>query len=214
MQDDKKQFIQFLLENNVLQFGQFTLKSGRISPYFFNFGAFNTGAQLAKLGEFYAKTLEKSGFEYDVLFGPAYKGIPLVSTTAIALSNHHQKDIPYCFNRKEAKDHGEGGQLVGSPLQGNVVMVDDVITAGTAVHETLHLLEPLDATLNGILIAFDRQEHLGGSQTALETIQAKYNIPIASIVCLADLIDYLTQQPNQQQYLEAIQTYQTEFGIL
>ena len=158
MQDYQRDFIEFSLSRNVLKFGQFTLKSGRTSPYFFNAGLFNTGGDLAKLGQFYAQTLQTSGIDYDVLFGPAYKGIPIATTTAVALADKHNVDKPYCFNRKEAKTHGEGGNLVGSPLAGKIMLVDDVITAGTAIRESMQLIEANNALLAGVLIALDRQE--------------------------------------------------------
>ncbi|PHQ78213.1 MAG: orotate phosphoribosyltransferase [Coxiella sp. (in: Bacteria)] len=184
-------FIDFLLKNNALKFGEFTLKSGRISPYFFNLGVFNTGESLHQLGQFYAQALIDSGFDYDVLFGPAYKGIPLVSTTAISLYNDHQANTPYCFNRKEKKDHGDGGDLVGAKLSGNVVMFDDVITAGTTVRETIELVKQHDATLSGIVIAFDRQERGTGTLSAVNEVVNTYGIPVKSILTLTDVLQYL-----------------------
>ncbi len=152
----QQEFIEFAISRQVLKFGSFTLKSGRTSPYFFNAGLFNTGGDLAKLGRFYAAALQDSGIEFDVLFGPAYKGIPIATTTAVALAEHHQRDVPYCFNRKEAKTHGEGGSLVGSALKGNIMLVDDVITAGTAIRESMQIIQAQGATLAGVLIALDR----------------------------------------------------------
>ena len=178
----KKAFIDFLIQHQALTFGNFTLKSGRQSPYFFNLGVFNTGKSLATLGEFYAQALVESGFPYDVLFGPAYKGIPLVSATAIALQNKHGIDVPYCFNRKEKKDHGDGGELVGSNLAGNVVMLDDVITAGTTVRETIALIQRYQANLTGIVIALDRQER--------DANDPLNQIPLKSIVTLQDVLSY------------------------
>lgn len=208
----QNQFIEFLLENNALQFGEFKLKSGRISPYFFNLGVFNSGAALAALGDFYAETLLNSRMKYDVLFGPAYKGIPLVSATAIILSQKYDKNIPYAFNRKEKKDHGDGGQFVGAQLTGNVVMLDDVITAGTTVRETMALLQNTEAKLSGIIIAFDRQERgekqFSGVQEAVQT----YKIPVQSIVNLTDVIQYLQTQKKFTPQLEAIEKYRHEFG--
>jgi len=151
----QQEFIEFAISRQVLKFGSFTLKSGRTSPYFFNAGLFNTGGDLAKLGRFYAAALQDSGIEFDVLFGPAYKGIPIATTTAVALAEHHQRDVPYCFNRKEAKTHGEGGSLVGSALKGNIMLVDDVITAGTAIRESMQIIQAQGATLAGVLIALD-----------------------------------------------------------
>ncbi|MCL4155356.1 UNVERIFIED_CONTAM: hypothetical protein GTU68_057224, partial [Idotea baltica] len=154
----QREFIEFALEKEVLKFGEFTLKSGRISPYFFNAGLFNTGRDLARLGRFYAAALVESGIDYDVLFGPAYKGIPIATTTAVALADHHDTDKPYCFNRKEAKNHGEGGNLVGSALEGRIMLVDDVITAGTAIRESMEIIQANGADLAGVLVAIDRQE--------------------------------------------------------
>ena len=153
MKDYQKEFIEFALEKQVLKFGEFTLKSGRTSPYFFNAGLFNTGRDLARLGRFYAAALEDAAIEYDVLFGPAYKGIPIATTTAVALADHYNKDVPYCFNRKEKKAHGEGGTLVGSPLNGKIMLVDDVITAGTAIRESMEIIADNGADLSGVLIA-------------------------------------------------------------
>ncbi len=212
MNNLQQQFIQFLLDNEALKFGSFQLKSGRISPYFFNLGVFKSGASLAELGRFYASILEQSGFKYDMLFGPAYKGIPLVSATTIALYHHYQKDVPYCFNRKEAKDHGDKGSLVGSELTGQVIMVDDVITAGTTVRETLGLLKNYKAQLAGIIIAFDRQERGEGSNSAVQEVAEKYNVPVQSIVTLQDVVDYLQAQSNMEGPLLEIKNYQLEYG--
>lgn len=206
------QFIEFLLKHNALKFGTFTLKSGRISPYFFNLGAFDSGASLAKLGEFYAATLQQSAFNYDMLFGPAYKGIPLVSTTSIALFNQYQKDVPYCFNRKEKKSYGDKGSSVGAPLQGQVVMLDDVITAGTTVRETVALFEKINATLTGIVIAFDRQERGAGSQSSIEETVEQFGIPVQSILNLDDLIQYLETQADMGDQLSKIRAYKDEYG--
>lgn len=205
-------FIEFLLDNHALKFGEFTLKSGRISPYFFNLGVFNSGKSLETLGTFYAEALLDAGFDYDVLFGPAYKGIPLVATTSIALFNHHQIDANYCFNRKEAKDHGDGGTLVGAPLQGNVIMFDDVITAGTTVRETLALMDQHDAKLNGIVIAFDREERGTGTMSAVQEITEKTGVPIQSILKLSDVLTYLQDKPAYAETFKAIQAYQAEWG--
>ncbi len=210
----QKKFIEFLIENKALKFGEFTLKSGRISPYFFNLGVFNTGKSLSELGRFYAETLETSGLHYDMLFGPAYKGIPLVAATTIALFEQHQKNVPYCFNRKEAKDHGESGLFVGAELKGNVVMVDDVITAGTTVRETVSQLKNTAANLSGIIIAFDRQER-GQSQAHLSAVQEAvktFNIPVQSIVNLSDVIQYLSAKPEYKNNLIEIEKYRAAFG--
>ena len=213
MQNHQRHFIEFLLKHKALKFGEFTLKSGRISPYFFNLGTFNTGASLTKLGEFYAMALLQSRLPYDVLYGPAYKGIPLVSATAIALYNQHQKDAPYCFNRKEAKDHGEGSILVGAPLEGRVVMVDDVITAGTTVRETIALMENLNANLAGIIIAFDRQERGQGEQSATQETAEKYGVPVQSIITLQDVVAYMNEREDMGTHLKQIELYQAEYGV-
>ena len=212
MQALQKQFIEFLIENNALQFGEFTLKSGRISPYFFNLGVFHTGKSLAKLGEFYAETLQNSRMHCDVLFGPAYKGIPLATATSIILFEKFNKNMPYCFNRKETKDHGDTGIFVGAKLFDNVVMLDDVITAGTTVRETMALLENTDAKLSGIIIAFDRQERGVGTLSAVQEAVKTHKIPVQSIVTLSDVIQYLTGQPNLKTHLDAIEAYRKQYG--
>jgi orotate phosphoribosyltransferase len=213
MQDYQKAFIEFAMQRQVLKFGQFTLKSGRTSPYFFNAGLFNTGGDLARLGQFYAQALVDSGIEYDVLFGPAYKGIPIATTTAVALADKHQQDVPYCFNRKEAKDHGEGGTLVGSPLNGKVMLVDDVITAGTAIRESMALIDAHQATLAGVLIALDRQEKGQGELSAIQEVERDFNTQVVSIISLADLVEYLKDKPDMAQHLENIEQYRRDYGI-
>lgn len=213
MQDYQKAFIEFALEREVLRFGEFTLKSGRKSPYFFNAGLFNTGRDLAKLGQFYASALMASGIEYDVLFGPAYKGIPIATTTAVALADKHDVDTPYCFNRKEKKDHGEGGNLVGSPLTGKVMLVDDVITAGTAIRESMVLLEQQGAQLAGVLIALDRRERGKGELSAIQEVERDFNTQVVSIVSLLDLIEYLSDKPEMQTHLENIRQYREDYGV-
>lgn len=213
MQDYQKAFIEFALEREVLRFGEFTLKSGRKSPYFFNAGLFNTGRDLAKLGQFYASALMASSIEYDVLFGPAYKGIPIATTTAVALAEKHDVDTPYCFNRKEKKDHGEGGNLVGSPLTGKVMLVDDVITAGTAIRESMVLLEQQGAQLAGVLIALDRRERGKGELSAIQEVERDFNTQVVSIVSLLDLIEYLSDKPEMQTHLENIRQYREDFGV-
>ena len=207
------QFIDFLIDNNALQFGKFKLKSGRISPYFFNLGVFNTGKALARLGEFYAETLLNSRMHYDFLLGPAYKGIPLVAATTVILSQKYNKNIPYCFNRKEKKDHGDGGEFVGCALQGKVVMLDDVITAGTTVRETVALLENTEANLSGIIIAFDRQERGENTLSGVQEAVKKFQIPVQSIVTLTDVMQYLEPQKKYTAQLEAIREYQKQYGI-
>lgn len=209
----QKEFIEFALSRQVLKFGSFTLKSGRTSPYFFNAGLFNSGADLAKLGRFYAAALEDSGLEFDVLFGPAYKGIPIATTTAVALFDQYGKDVPYCFNRKEAKTHGEGGNLVGSALQGRVMLVDDVITAGTAIRESMQLIEQQGAALTGVLIALDRQERGQGELSAIQEVERDFNTKVVSIISLKDLIAYLNDKPELAEYLEAVSAYQAQYGV-
>ncbi|WP_114808016.1 orotate phosphoribosyltransferase [Vibrio cholerae] len=209
----QREFIEFALEKQVLKFSEFTLKSGRKSPYFFNAGLFNTGRDLARLGRFYAAALVDSGIEFDVLFGPAYKGIPIATTTAVALADHHDVDTPYCFNRKEAKDHGEGGNLVGSKLEGRVMLVDDVITAGTAIRESMELIQANKADLAGVLVAIDRQEKGKGELSAIQEVERDFGCAVISIVSLTDLITYLEQQGNNTEHLEAVKAYRAQYGI-
>ncbi|HHX34621.1 MAG TPA: orotate phosphoribosyltransferase [Gammaproteobacteria bacterium] len=213
MQAYQREFIQFALERGVLRFGEFTLKSGRISPYFFNAGLFDSGLALAKLGRFYAQALVDSGLSYDVVFGPAYKGIPLAATTAVALAEQHQRDVPWCFNRKEAKDHGEGGTLVGAPLAGNVVIVDDVITAGTAIREVMQIIQAQGAQAAGVLIALDRQERGTGALSAIQEVERDFNMPVISIVSLQQVLEYLAQSSELKQYLPAVERYREDYGI-
>ncbi|ENM5738615.1 orotate phosphoribosyltransferase [Vibrio mimicus] len=209
----QREFIEFALEKQVLKFGEFTLKSGRKSPYFFNAGLFNTGRDLARLGRFYAAALVDSGIEFDVLFGPAYKGIPIATTTAVALADHHDVDTPYCFNRKEAKDHGEGGNLVGSKLEGRIMLVDDVITAGTAIRESMELIQANNADLAGVLVAIDRQEKGKGELSAIQEVERDFGCAVISIVSLTDLITYLEQQGNNTEHLDAVKAYRAQYGI-
>lgn len=197
----QREFIEFALEKQVLKFGEFTLKSGRKSPYFFNAGLFNTGRDLARLGRFYAAALADSGIEFDVLFGPAYKGIPIATTTAVALADHHDIDTPYCFNRKEAKDHGEGGNLVGSALEGRIMLVDDVITAGTAIRESMEIIQANGADLAGVLVAIDRQEKGKGELSAIQEVERDFACAVISIVSLSDLITFLEEKAMQQSIL-------------
>ncbi|MBF0263687.1 MAG: orotate phosphoribosyltransferase [Gammaproteobacteria bacterium] len=211
----QQEFIKFAIDLGVLRFGEFTLKSGRLSPYFFNSGLFNTGSSLAKLGRFYAQALIDSQIEFDVLFGPAYKGIPLASTCAIALADNHQKETPYCFNRKEVKDHGEGGNLVGSPLNGKVMIIDDVISAGTSVRESMDIIEHENAKAAGVVIALDRQERGKNDISAIKEIEQQFQIPVTSIIKLADLIKYLESvdnMPELQEYATKVQAYRDEYG--
>ncbi|QYK01745.1 orotate phosphoribosyltransferase [Shewanella psychrotolerans] len=209
----QREFIEFALERNVLRFGEFTLKSGRTSPYFFNAGLFNTGRDLARLGRFYAAALVDSGIEYNLLFGPAYKGIPIATTTAVALCDHHDIDMPYCFNRKEKKDHGEGGSLVGSELTGKVMLVDDVITAGTAIRESMEIIEAHKAQLAGVLIALDRQEKGKGELSAIQEVERDFGCDIVSIIKLEDLINYLSEKPGMEAQLASVSAYRDQYGI-
>ncbi|MFQ0999632.1 orotate phosphoribosyltransferase [Gilliamella sp. ESL0232] len=214
MKSYKSEFIEFALNRQALKFGEFTLKSGRKSPYFFNAGLFNTGKDLALLGRFYAAALMDANLEYDVIFGPAYKGIPIVSSTVVALSEHHNVDIPYCFNRKEAKDHGEGGNLVGSSIyQQRVMLVDDVITAGTAIRESMKILADNQSKLAGVLICLDRQEKGRGELSAIQEIKQTYHCNVISIITLDDLIQYLYKDPARKDQVMQVEAYRSEFGI-
>ncbi len=205
-------FLALAIAHRVLRFGPFTLKSGRVSPYFFNAGLFNTGRALAQLGRFYAQAIQAAGVDFDMLFGPAYKGIPLVATTAIALADQHGRDLPYGFNRKEVKDHGEGGMIVGAPLAGKVLLIDDVISAGTAIRESVAIIQLAKAQLAGVVIALNRQERGQGELSAITEVERTYGIRVVSIVTLEDLINYLALQPNQGECLESIQRYRQEYG--
>ena len=211
MNNYKQDFIEFALKCDVLKFGEFTLKSGRISPYFFNTGLFNTGEKLRKLGQFYAYALADSGIKCDILYGPAYKGIPLVCAVSIGLSEVSNRDIPYVFNRKEVKDHGEGGLLVGSNLKGKAIIVDDVISAGTSVRESVDIINQSGATTAGVLISLNRQEKGLGETSAIDDIQKNYGFKVASIICLKDIIGYLEQSGNEK-YLTAILKYREQYG--
>lgn len=213
MQDYKREFIRFAIDNQVLRFGEFTLKSGRISPYFFNAGLFNTGEHLTRLSRFYAAAIMDAGMPFDTLFGPAYKGIPLAATTAVALYEHFQRNTPYCFNRKEAKDHGEGGSIVGAPLQGRVLIIDDVITAGTAIREAMEIIHAAGASPGGVVIALDRQERGKGELSAIQEVEQHFGLQVASIITLADLMAYIQDDPAMTQYAEAISAYRSQYGI-
>ena len=213
MLDYKREFIDFALNKKVLRFGEFTLKSGRKSPYFFNAGLFNTGSALAKLGRFYAAALQNAGIQYDVMLGPAYKGIPLAATTCVALANDYNLDVPYVFNRKEAKDHGEGGNLVGAPLEGRVLIIDDVITAGTAIREVMAIIEQANAQPAATLIALDRQERGTGELSAIQEVERDYCMPVISIISLDDLVEYLREQGDMDAELASIEAYRCEYGI-
>lgn len=213
MQAYQREFIRFAIERGVLRFGQFTLKSGRVSPYFFNAGLFDSGLALAQLGRFYAAAIVDSGIDFDVLFGPAYKGIPLAATTAVALAEHHQRDLPWCFNRKEAKDHGEGGTLVGAPLAGRVLIIDDVITAGTAIREVMQIIQVQGAQAAGVLIALNRQERGQGTLSAIQEVERDYGMPVVSIVSLQQVLEYLAEDAELKQHLPAVEAYRAEYGI-
>lgn len=211
MESFQQQFLDYCIQRGVLRFGEFTLKSGRISPYFFNAGLFNTGADLAALGHFYAKAIVHSGIDYDVLFGPAYKGIPLAAITAVSLHNDFNINRPYAFDRKEKKDHGEGGQIVGAKLEGDVLIIDDVITAGTAIRQSMQLIESLGATTKAVTIALDRQEKGQGSTSAIEELKQQ-GIIVIPIIRLEDIMHHLQLSGNAQQ-LEAVQGYRDRYGI-
>lgn len=214
LQSHEKRFLQHAVARGALKFGEFELKSGRISPYFFNAGAFNSGADLALLGQCYADAIVAAGIQFDVLFGPAYKGIPLAATTAVALADRHGMDVPWCFNRKEKKDHGEGGQLVGAELVGNVLIIDDVITAGTAIREAIDLIKAYGAEPTAAVIALDRQERGAGELSAAQEVQQGYGLQVEGIATLDSLIDFLTEQ--DQSYAAALnqaKAYREEFGV-
>jgi orotate phosphoribosyltransferase len=213
MQAYQREFIRFAIERGVLRFGEFTLKSGRTSPYFFNAGLFDSGLALARLGRFYAAAVVNNGLSFDVLFGPAYKGIPLAATTAVALAEHHQRDLPWCFNRKEAKDHGEGGTLVGAPLAWKVLIIDDVITAGTAIREVMQIIQAQGAQAAGVLIALNRQERGQGELSAIQEVERDFGMPVVSIVSLEQVLEYLADDAELKQYLPAVQAYRAEYGI-
>ncbi|MDQ7914189.1 orotate phosphoribosyltransferase [Pseudomonas sp. 102515] len=213
MQAYQRNFIRFAIERGVLRFGEFTLKSGRISPYFFNAGLFHSGTALAQLGRCYADALVQANLPFDVLFGPAYKGIPLAAATAVALVEHHGRDVPWCFNRKEAKDHGEGGLLVGAPLTGRALIIDDVITAGTAIREVMQIIEGQGASAAGVLIALNRQERGRGELSAIQEVERDYGIPVLSIVALDQVLEYLAEDAELKRHLPAVQDYRAQYGI-
>ena len=214
----QEQFIEFAIKTGVLRFGEFTLKSGRVSPYFFNTGLFNTGASMLQFSRFFATSIERSDIEFDVLFGPAYKGITLCCATAMALAENTGREVPFAFNRKEKKDHGEGGSMVGADLAGNIAIIDDVITAGTAIRESFALIEAAGAKPSVVFIALDRQE-LGqkdGAPTetsAIQQVESEFSIPVVAIATLSNLIEYLKKQPEQEHHLEKMQVYRAQYGI-
>ncbi|PKG84930.1 orotate phosphoribosyltransferase [Colwellia sp. 75C3] len=217
MKDYQREFIEFAIEKQVLRFGEFTLKSGRVSPYFFNAGMFKTGGDLARLGRFYAATLMDAKIDFDLVFGPAYKGIPIATTTTVALFDHHNIDVPYCFNRKEAKTHGEGGSLVGADLEGKIMLVDDVITAGTAIRESMEIIKTHGAQLSGVLIALDRQEKGQGELSAIQEVERDFGTQVAAIVTLGDVVTFLEEQvaskPELAENLASIKKYRLNYGI-
>ncbi|MBM3390483.1 MAG: orotate phosphoribosyltransferase [Betaproteobacteria bacterium] len=210
--DFRGEFIAFAVDAGVLRFGEFKTKAGRLSPYFFNAGLFNDGASLGRLSEFYARAILASGIPCDVLFGPAYKGIPLVAGTAIALAQKGH-NLPYCFNRKEAKDHGEGGTLIGAPLSGNVLIIDDVISAGTSVRESVELIRAAGATPRGVVIALDRMERGQGALSAVQEVQQSYGMPVVAVATLDDLFAFLGDRPELAQNLQAVARYREQYGI-
>ncbi|TDB01225.1 orotate phosphoribosyltransferase [Halomonas marinisediminis] len=215
LQPYQREFIEFAIEQGVLRFGEFTLKSGRVSPYFFNAGLFRSGAALARLGRFYAHAIAERAPRFDVLFGPAYKGIPLAAATAVALADHHDRDLPYAFNRKEAKAHGEGGSIVGAELTGRVLIIDDVITAGTAIGEVMALIEQAGANAAGVVIALDRQERGQGEKSAIQEVEARYGMPVISIVTLDMVLAYLEEQSGEtlRGHADAIRDYRARYGV-
>lgn len=214
MRGYKREFIELALELGVLRFGDFTLKSGRVSPYFFNAGLFNTGYGAAKLGRFYAAAIVESEIRFDMLFGPAYKGIPLATLAAAALAEQHDIDVPYSFNRKEMKAHGEGGSIVGTPLSGSVLIIDDVITAGTAVREAHQIISATGAETAGLIILLDRQERGQGPYSAVQELRKSLDIPVVSIVQLDDLINILEESSEYEQFLEPVLKYRTQYGVI
>ena len=213
MQAYQTEFIELAKEYEVLKFGEFTLKSGRISPYFFNAGAFDSGRALAALGRCYANRIAASGIEFDVLLGPAYKGIPLATATSVALANDHGMDVPFAYNRKEAKSHGEGGVLVGAPLEGRVLVIDDVITAGTAVREVIAMIEGAGAQLAGVAIGLNRQERGEGELSAIQELERAYEVPVLSIIDMSHIIAYLEQTGESAQALEKMKEYRNRYGV-
>lgn len=214
MRGYKREFIELALELGVLRFGEFTLKSGRVSPYFFNAGLFNTGYAAAKLGRYYAAAIAESRVRFDMIFGPAYKGIPLAALAASSLAEHHDIDVPYSFNRKETKAHGEGGSIVGAPLSGEILIVDDVITAGTAVREAYQIISGAGAEIAGLAISLDRQERGQGALSAVQELRQSLDIPVISIVQLDDLIDILEESSEYEQYLDPVLAYRKQYGVI
>lgn len=212
MQQYQKDFVDFMLTIGALKFGEFTLKSGRVSPYFFNAGAFNTGEHLSKLGQFYAQAIQESELDFDVLFGPAYKGIPLATATAMAFNDGFNRNVPYSFNRKEAKIHGEGGDIVGHPLKGDILIIDDVITAGTAIREAMDIIDANGAKTKGVIVAVDRQEKGKDDISAIQEVEKTFGIQVLSIINLSHLVDCL-KQGSDQALIERIEAYRNQYGV-
>jgi orotate phosphoribosyltransferase len=213
MQSYKQAFLEFAIQQEVLRFGEFRLKSGRLSPYFFNAGLFNTGQALGKLGRLYAQAIIEAGLGFDILYGPAYKGIPLAVATAVALAEQHGKNVPYAFNRKEVKDHGEGGQIIGGALSGRVLIIDDVITAGTAIREALELIKASGGEAAGVIISLNREERGNGQRSAIQEIEIDYGVPVTSIASLSDLLDFMRNREDLQPYLPAMEAYRREHSV-
>jgi orotate phosphoribosyltransferase len=213
MLSHQREFLDLALAKNALRFGEYTLKSGRVSPYFFNAGLFDSGAALATLGRAYAQSAVDSQVDFDMLFGPAYKGIALATATAVALAREHARDVPVAFNRKETKDHGEGGVLIGAPLAGRVLIVDDVISAGTAIRESLALIRHLGATPAGVLIALDRQERGQGTQSAAQEISAEFGVPVLAIARLDELLALAAERPELAEHRERLHAYRSRYGV-
>ena len=214
MQKYQLEFIEFAIQYKVLCFGEYTLKSGRLSPYFFNSGLFNDGNSLARLGRFYASAIQAADIEYDMLFGPAYKGIPLASAVAIALADDHDINMPYCFNRKEAKDHGEGGSTFGAPLQGKTMIIDDVISAGTSVNLSVEIIQQAGATPAGVAIALNRQERGEGESSAVQEVEQRHQMKVISIITLENMIEYLEKIPSMSENLDKIRRYREAYGVI
>jgi len=214
MEQYKKEFIEFAIKKQVLCFGEFKLKSGRISPYFFNTGLFNDGKSLSELGKYYAAAVKHNGIEFDMIYGPAYKGIPLASTMAIAFHEQYQMNHPFCFNRKELKDHGEGGITFGADIQGKVLIIDDVISAGTSIRESIEIIDAKEGSAVGAVVAVDRQERGKGTLSAIQEVEQLHKIKVISIISLDHIITYLTEHSEMPEHLEAIHAYKTEYGVV
>ncbi len=213
MKPYQREFVELAIAEGVLRFGEFTLKSGRVSPYFFNAGQFQSGASLAALGRFYAAAIIDAGIEFDLMFGPAYKGIPLAATTVVSLQRDHGRDVPYCFNRKEAKDHGEGGTLVGAPLEGRALIVDDVITAGTAIREVMSIIEQHNASAAGVVVGLDRREKGPSGRSAIQEVEAEFGISVISIIDINHIYQYLVEVDEDSTLLERINNYRQQYGV-